>query len=64
MFVFNIASRREADREMTMPVFLENFKRFFPGIEKLPHNDTLMRLLIGIEVDQLSSVRLVYCRGK
>ncbi|RLB98636.1 MAG: hypothetical protein DRH34_13635, partial [Deltaproteobacteria bacterium] len=49
MFVFNVSSRREADREMTMPVFLENLKTFFPEIEKLPHNDTLMRLLTGIE---------------
>jgi len=53
MFVFNMASRREADREMTMPVFLENLHNFFPEIEKLPHNDTLMRLLTKIEVDQI-----------
>lgn len=53
MFVFNMASRRETDREMTMPVFLENLKIFFPEIEKLPHNDTLMRLLIKIEVGQI-----------
>jgi len=53
MFVFNVASRRAADREMTMPVFLENLKFFFPEIENLPHNDTLMRLLTKIEVDQI-----------
>ncbi len=35
MFVFNVASRREADREMTRPVFLENLKKFFPEIERV-----------------------------
>jgi len=59
MFVFNVSSRREADREMTMPVFLENLKTFFPEIEKLPHNDTLMRLLTGIEVDQIEKALIV-----
>jgi DDE family transposase len=53
MFVFNMTSRREADREMTMPVFLENLHIFFPEIEKLPHNDTLMRLLTKIEAGQI-----------
>ncbi len=63
MFVFNVASRREADREMTRPVFLENLKKFFPEIEKLPHNDTLMRLLTGIEVDQIEKA-LIKCIQK
>ncbi len=63
MFVFNVSSRREADREMTMPVFLENLKKFFPEIEKLPHNDTLMRLLTGIEVDQIEKA-LITCIQK
>ncbi len=63
MFVFNVASRREADREMTMPGFLENLKKFFPEIEKLPHNDTLMRLLTGIEVDQIEKA-LIKCIQK
>jgi hypothetical protein len=53
MFVLNVASRRAADREMTRPVFLGNLKKFFPEIEKLPHNDTLMRLLTKIEVSQI-----------
>jgi len=63
MFVFNVASRREADREMTMPIFIENLKKFFPEIKKLPHNDTLMRLLTGIEVDQIERA-LIACIQK
>lgn len=63
MFVFNVASRRAADREMTMPVFLGNLKKFFPEIEKLPHNDTLMRLLTKIEVAQIEK-SLIGCIQK
>jgi len=63
MFVFNVASRREADREMTMPVFLENIKKLFPEIETIPHNDTLMRLLANIEVDQIEQA-LIKCVQK
>ena len=63
MFAFNMASRRETDREMTMPVFLENLKIFFPEIEKLPHNDTLMRLLTKIEVSQIEK-SLIGCIQK
>ena len=42
-----------------MPVFLQNLKQFFPEIEKLPHNDTLMRLLTGIKVDQIEEALIV-----
>jgi len=31
MLVVNMASRREADREMMMPLFLQNLKQFFPA---------------------------------
>lgn len=48
-----MASRREANREMTQPMFLENLKRIFPELESLPHHDTLQRLLSQIEVDQI-----------
>lgn len=63
MFVFNVASRREADREMTMPVFMGNIKKFFPEIETMPHNDTLMRLLTTIEVDKIEEA-LIQCVQK
>ena len=57
IFVFQVTSRREADREMTRPVFKENIKMLFPEIETIPHNDTLMRLLVRIdshEIEQTS----------
>ena len=44
-FVYQMASRWEADREMTRPVFMENLKLLFPELGSIPHHDTLMRLL-------------------
>lgn len=55
-FVFQMASRREANREMSKPMFLENLRMIFPELESLPHQDTLNRLLSDIEVDQLQGM--------
>lgn len=52
-FVFQMASRREANREMTRPMFMENLKLLFPELQDLPHNDTLMRLLARIDVSEI-----------
>jgi hypothetical protein len=54
-FVFHMVSRREANREMTRPVFMDNLKSLFPELEDLPHNDTLMRLLARIDVNEIES---------
>jgi hypothetical protein len=68
MFVFQFASRRETNREMTRPQFLANLQRLFPEIETLPHADTLYRLLRDIDLAHLEQahVDLVRCliRGK
>ena len=61
-FVLHMASRREANREMTRPVFMENLKSLFPELEDLPHNDTLMRLLARIEVNEIESVHIELVR--
>jgi len=52
-FVFQMSSRREANRQMSMPMFQENLRLMFPELESLPHQDTLNRLLSGIEVEQI-----------
>ena len=57
-FVFQMASRREANREMTRPCFKKNLQMFFPDLETLPHHDTLMRLLDRIDVDQIEEALL------
>lgn len=53
LFVYQIGSRRNANKEMTKPIFWENVKSMFPEIESLPHADTLARLLEKIEVEQI-----------
>jgi len=57
-FVFQMSSRREANREMTRPVFMENLKLLFPELENLPHNDTLMRLLDRIDVTEIERAQI------
>lgn len=54
-FVYQMASRRQANQKMTRPMFLENLRLFFPELESCPHQDTLNRLLAGIEVDQIEA---------
>jgi hypothetical protein len=57
-FAFQMSSRREANRKMTLPVFEANLRRLFPDLDELPHNDTLARLLARIEVDQMEPAHL------
>ena len=50
-FVFQMSSRREANRKMSKPQFLENLHILIPELKSLPHADTLNRLLVGVEED-------------
>jgi len=61
-FVFHMSSRRQANREMTRPMFMENLKLLFPELEDLPHNDTLMRLLARIDVGEIESALIELVR--
>ena len=54
-FVLQMSSRREVNREMTRPMFVESLKLLFPELEDVPHNDTLMRLLARIDVNEIES---------
>ncbi|WP_034630119.1 transposase family protein [Desulfotruncus alcoholivorax] len=45
LYVFQIGSRREANRTMSNPIFFENLNSIFPELKTLPHADTLARLL-------------------
>jgi hypothetical protein len=58
MFVFQFASRRETNREMTRPQFLANLQLLFPEIEALPHADTLYRLLRDIDLTHLEQAHI------
>jgi len=53
MFVYQMSSRREANREMSLPQFWGNLRLLFPELESLPHQDTLARLLARIAVNQI-----------
>lgn len=53
LFVYQMGSRREANRTMTRPQFMENLKLLFPELEDLPHHDTLSRLLARVDVEQI-----------
>jgi hypothetical protein len=57
-FVLQMSSRREANREMTRPMFEENLRGLFPDLEELPHADTLARLLARIEVSEIEQAHL------
>ena len=50
-FVFQMASRREANKEISRPQFMESLRLLFPNLDDIPHNDTLKRVLAVIEVD-------------
>ncbi len=58
VFVFQYASRRAANGEITRPMFEENLRVLFPELENLPHTDTLFRLLCRIDVSQIEQAHV------
>lgn len=67
-FVYHMTSRRETNREMTLPMFRQNLQLMFPELESLPHQDTLNRLLARIDVNHIQEALLElierFIRGK
>jgi len=61
-FVFQMASRREANRQMTRPVFMGNLRLVFPELESLPHHDTLNRLVSEMEVEKIEEAHVELIR--
>lgn len=53
MFVLQMSSRREANREMSRPQLWENLQCLFPELESLPHHDTLNRVFGRIDVEEI-----------
>lgn len=53
MFVYQMSSLREANKEMSTAIFFENMKAMFPDFETMPHADTLSRLLERINVEEI-----------
>ena len=61
-FVFQMASRREANRELSRPAFLATWQSLFPELATLPHADTLNRLLADIDVVHLEEAQVALVR--
>jgi hypothetical protein len=61
-FVYQMPSRREANRTMTTPQFMENLQLLFPELESIPHHDTLQRLLATIDVEQIEQAHIELIR--
>lgn len=57
-YVFQMSSRRKANETLTRPMFLENLKIFIPELDKIPHGDTLLRLLEKIDVADIEKAQL------
>ncbi|MBK5931894.1 transposase family protein [Halochromatium salexigens] len=57
-FVFQYGSRRAANAELTRPMFEQNLRLLFPQLERLPHADTLFRLLARIDVSAIEQAHL------
>jgi DDE_Tnp_1-associated len=53
LFVYQIGSRRNANKKMSTPIFLSNVKAMFPEFETIPHADTLARLLERIDSEKI-----------
>lgn len=54
IFLYQLTSRREANREITEPIFFDNLESIFPELKTMPHADTLARLLERIDLEVLS----------
>lgn len=61
-FVFQMASRREANRTLSRPAFLATLQALFPELETLPHADTLNRVLCQLDVAQLEQAHVELLR--
>jgi len=61
-FVYQMSSRREANRVMTKPQFVENLTLLFPELESIPHHDSLQRLLATIDVEKIEQAHIELVR--
>ena len=61
-FVFKMSSRREMNRELTSPTFLEHLRKIFPEVDSIPHADTLARLLAQTNPAEIEAVQLSLIR--
>ncbi len=58
LFVFQLKSRREMNRELTSPVLVAHLAAVFPEFESIPHADTITRLLEKIDPKSIESAHI------
>lgn len=56
MSLYQIASRREANRALTQPTFWRNLQAVFPELDTVPHADTVGRFLEAVPAAALQDV--------
>lgn len=56
LFIFQYASRRAANRELSCPAVLDTLRSVFPEVDGTPHLDTLARLLEKIPAAQIENI--------
>lgn len=56
LFIFQYASRREANRNVTSPTLADALRHVFPDLLSIPHYDTVERMLRTIPVDEWEAV--------
>jgi len=56
LFLFQCASRRAANRELTQPGVWENLQAAFPELATIPHRDTVARLVEEIPPENFETV--------
>lgn len=61
-FILQMSSRREANQELTGPVLMEHLREYFPELDKLPHQDTVNRILSSIDVEKIQDAHMKMIR--
>jgi len=61
--VYQMSSRREANREMSRPTFVAHLKVLIPELESYPHQDTVDRVLSLIDVDNIEQAHVAMIRS-
>ena len=57
-FVYQMSSRRDANRKMTGAEFSDKLKTLFPDFDSVPHADTLARLLSRIDSSEIENAHI------
>ena len=58
LFLWQCASRREGNRELTQPSVVEALQAAFPQLAAIPHMDTVARVLEALPADELEATLL------